>query len=411
LEFLIDTIKKNKMLKYIDNIKDDRVNCYSVLLTSTIKNYLGFIEAVYAKKGGIEGQRSALKTKSAQRIRKRLIDDLNRGTVIPPIVLGIKLDEVAFNNFEQDIPKNAITLLDSINTEEQVSIIDGMQRTTALLEAMLLKDFNPERTIRLEMWIAKSTNSLIYRMLVLNSGQIPWNIRRQLEVVFKQLKKELEVNVKGLELFDGDEQTSRKRAGQFQASQFIELFMLFGTKRISIDIQEELAEEFARLDIIETSGNDGFTEFFFGVSQMLVDLDNAFSNLISNNSGIVLNKFKTGKHIFSSQPARAGFIVAASQEIFGLPGMEYTKDRQTEKYDKLKKGIADFQILLLSKIENQDELFEIIDLPTLDEQIDLKASKVGEFERNYFLKSFKTLFELAKEGSLHSLTPCWRSSH
>lgn len=399
------------MLKYIDDIKDDRVNCYSVLLTTTIKDYLEFIESVYEKKGGIEGQRSALKTKSAQRIRKRLIDDLNRGTVIPPIVLGIKLEVEDFAKFEINIPENATTLLDLINIEEQVSIIDGMQRTTALREAMQLKDFNPHRSIRLEMWIAKSTNSLIYRMLVLNSGQIPWSIRRQLEVVFKQLKKELESNVEGLELFEGDEQISRKKAGQFQASQFIELFMLFGTKRISIDIQEELAEEFARLDIIETSGNEGFTEIFFGVSQLLVDLDNAFSNLITNNSGIVLNKFKTGKHIFSSQPARAGFIVAASQEIFGLPGMEFAKEKQKEKFDKLNKGIADFKNLLISKNEHQDELFDIIDLPTLDEQIDLKASKVGEFERNYFLKSFKTLFELAKDGALQSLTPCWRTSH
>lgn len=399
------------MLHYIDNLKDDRVNCYSVLLTSTIKDYLEFIEKVYQKKGGIEGQRSALKTKSAQRIRKRLIDDLNRGTVIPPIVLGVKLENTAFEEFEKDIPNNSPKLLDTIDTEEQVSIIDGMQRTTALREAILIKGFDSNKLIRLELWIAKSTNSLIYRMLVLNSGQIPWNIRRQLEVVFKQLKKELETNVQGLELFETDEQISRKKAGQFQSSQFIELFMLFGTKRTSIDIQEELAEEFARLDIIETSGNDYFIDIFFGVSQLLVNLDNAFSNLTENTSDIELSKFKTGKHIFSSQPARAGFIVAAAQEIFGLPGVELSKEKQNEKYQKLKKGIDKFYEFLVSKKNNQKELFEIIDLPTLDEQTNLKTSKVGEFERNFFLKSFKTLFDLAKDDSLQSLTPCWRSSH
>lgn len=399
------------MLNYINNLKDDRVNCYSVLLTLPIKEYLEFIEKVYQKKGGIEGQRSALKTKSAQRIRKRLIDDLNRGTVIPPIVLGVKLENESFLEFEKDIPNNSPKLFDNINTEEQVSIIDGMQRTTALREAMQIPGFDSEKCIRLELWIAKSTNSLIYRMLVLNSGQIPWNIRRQLEVVFKQLKKELESNVKGLELFDTDEQTSRKKAGQFQSSQFIELFMLFGTKRTSIDIQEELAEEFARLDIIETSGNDDFIEMFFGVSQLLVNLDNAFSNLTENNSDIELTKFKSGKHIFSSQPARAGFIVAVSQEIFGLPGVELPKAKQIEKYKKVLEGVGKFYDLLISKSENQNELFEIIDLPTLDEQTNLKTSKVGEFERNFFLKSFKTLIDLSKDDSLNSLTPCWRSSH
>lgn len=397
------------MLTYKDHLKDDRVDCYSVLMTITIADYLNFIQTVYKQKGGIEGQRSPLKTKSAQRIRKRLIEDLNRGTVIPPIVVGVKLDDENFAELEKDIEKNVEKIFENLNTEEQVSIIDGMQRTTALFEALSLPKFNKDRKIRMELWIAKSTNSLIYRMLVLNSGQIPWNIKRQLEVVFSQLKKELEANIKGLELFTSDDPNSRTKAGQYQASQFIELFMLFGTKRINIDIQEELAEEFARLDIIETSGNKNFMSIFYGISQLLVDLDNVFSLLNTNPSDIELNKFKTGKHIFSSQPARAGFMVAASQEVFGLPGVELSEDEQKKKFEKVQETINAF--VLAIKDKDQSGLFDTIDLATLDEQINVKASKVGEFERNFFLKSFKTFIELAKSNSLSNLTPCWRSSH
>ena len=261
----------------------------------------------------------------------------------------------------------------------------------------------------MELWIAKSTNSLIYRMLVLNSGQIPWNIKRQLEVVFSQLKKELETNISGLELFISDDPNSRNKAGQYQASQFIELFMLFGAKRINIDMQEELAEEFARLDIIETSGNKNFMDIFYGTSQLLVDLDKVFSELNTNPTDIELNKFKTGKHIFSSQPARAGFIVAISQEIFGLPGIEYNEDEQKKRYENIQTTLNRFIDSL--KETTQPILFDKIDLATLDERINVKASKVGEFERNFFLKSFKTLIELAKENTLSNLTPCWSSSH
>ena len=397
------------MLEYKDHLKDNRVDCYSVLMTISIADYLNFIQGVYKMKGGIEGQRSPLKTKSAQRIRKRLIDDLNRGTVIPPIVVGVKLDNESFAKLEENIEKYVETIFENINTEEQVSIIDGMQRTTALFEALALPKFDKEKKIRMELWIAKSTNSLIYRMLVLNSGQIPWNIKRQLEVVFSQLKKELEANIKGLELFTSDDPNSRIKAGQYQASQFIELFMLFGTKRISIDIQEELAEEFARLDIIETSGNKNFMSIFYGVSQLLVDLDTSFSLLTTNPTDIELNKFKTGKHIFSSQPARAGFMVAASQEIFGLPGVELSEEEQKIRFEKVQQSLT----LLVENLinNNQSDLFEAIDLPTLDEQVNVRTSKVGEFERNFFLKSFKTFIELAKSNSLNNLTPCWRSSH
>ena len=397
------------MLNYKDHLKDERVNCYSILMSIKIEDYLEFIKEVYKNKGSIEGQRSPLKTKSAQRIRKRLIEDLIKGTVIPPIVLGVKLSDDDFKHLSKNVQDHSLTLFDRIDTKDQVSIIDGMQRTTALFEALQFPKFKKDRLIRLELWVAISTNSLIYRMLVLNSGQIPWNIKRQLEVVFSQLKKELELNISGLELLTSDDASRRVTAGQYQASQFIELFMLFGAKRTNIDLQEELAEEFTRLDIIETSGNEKFMQIFYGVSQLLVKLDKVYSLLNTNHTEIVLNKFKVGRDIFSSQPARAGFIVAMSQEIFGLPGIELAEERQFEKYqlisnkfDQFFKEVKDYE---------QKQLFELIDLPTLDEQINVKTSKVGEFERNFFLKSFKTMIELVKNDALKTFTPSWRSSY
>ncbi len=70
------------------------------------------------------------------------------------------------------------------------SIIDGMQRTTALQEA---KDSFGENqlNIRVEFWIADKLNSLIYRMLVLNTGQVPWEMARQLETIYSQLLKSI----------------------------------------------------------------------------------------------------------------------------------------------------------------------------------------------------------------------------
>ncbi|MFT3993693.1 MAG: hypothetical protein QM660_05260 [Dysgonomonas sp.] len=397
------------MLTYLDHLKDSRVDCYSVLVNIKIEDYLNIIQTIYKKRGGLEGQRSPLKTKSAQRIRKRLVDDLDRGTVIPPIVVGIKLEEDKFAEFEKNIEDISPNIFNDSDIENIASIIDGMQRSTALYEALQKPKFDKSRKIRLELWVAKSTNSLIYRMLVLNSGQIPWNVKRQLEVVFMQLKKELEVNVKGLELFTSEDSLSRKRAGQYQASQFIELFMLFGVKRVNIDIQEELAEEFARLDIIETSGNADFMSMFYSISQILVNLDIELSRL-EKQDGFELRKFQTGKKIFDSQPARAGFIVAASQEIFGIPGIEFSEEDQKKRATLLQTKLLSF-IEKLRDIKEQEKLAEIIDLPTLDEQTNVKSSKVGEFERNFFLKAFKTFIDLAKNDSLTNLTPCWRSSY
>lgn len=38
-----------------------------------------------------------------------------------------------------------------------------------------------------EFWLAKSVRALVYRMLVLNTGQVPWTLSRQLGVVFEPL--------------------------------------------------------------------------------------------------------------------------------------------------------------------------------------------------------------------------------
>lgn len=396
---------------YKDHTKDERVNCYSVIAKVSVQDYMDFINKVYLNKGGIEGQRSPLKTKSAQRIRKRLVADIQRKAVIPPIVIGISLTNEQYESFERDIPQGLNLVLSEVTADEQVSIIDGMQRTTAIFEALAEMEEIRNHEIRLEFWIAKSTNSLIYRMLVLNTGQIPWNLKRQLEVVFAQLKKELESNVNGLKLFTSDDRETRNNPGEYQASHFIELFMLFGTKRISTDIHEELAEEFAKLDIIETSGNVEFMDIFYSVSTILVNIDAVFSKVTANNTDMELSKFKIGKDIFTSQPARAGFIVAFSQEIFGLPGVEYSYEEQTRRTEVIKNKFT--QLIAYINGLDLNRLSEFIDLPTLDEKISLssKSGKVGEFERNYFLKSFKTLIDIVKTDTLHSLTPCWSTTY
>ncbi len=390
-------------MEFLDNIKDERIGCFSVLAKIKTLEYLQLINKAYSNRGGIQGQRSPLKTKSAQRIRKRLVDDIEKNSVIPPIVIGVRINAEQFSKLEL-IDSNSLNSFFNTLDDKNLSIIDGMQRTTALMEAKEKGAISKDHFIRLELWISHSSNSLIYRMLVLNSGQIPWNLKRQLNVVFSQFTSELKDSIDGLDLIDTDDETRRKAPGMYQASHFIELFMLFGSRRISIDLQAELAEEFTRLDLAETSGNEHFMDFFIGVSSLLVKLDQAFSVLTINPTEIELKKYKTGFSIFSSQPARAAYIVACSQEIFGILGTQLPQEEQEKRYVNLIEKTNSF----IEKIPtNENELFEFLDLPTLDERTNLKTSKVGEFERNFFLSSFKTFISLIKEGHITNMTPCW----
>lgn len=393
------------MPKYFNHLKDDRVDCYSVLTTMNVEEYLTFINDVYKEKGGIQGQRSALKTKSAQRIRKRLVDDLIKGTVIPPIVLGVKLNNEQYGLFESDI-SDLNTILQSIDKSTQISIIDGMQRTTALFEASKDLFFNKGKNIRLEFWVTNKTNSLIYRMLVLNSGQIPWGVRRQIEVVFSQFRKELEDSISNLRLITIDENQSRRNPGEYNADKFIELFMVFSLKRYNIDIQEQLAEEFARLDIVDSTGNKDFTEIFNGASQLLVDLDICFSRFIKNEQTKDLLKYSEGKDIFKSQPARVGFMAAIAEKIGGITGMNISEEKQMENFQTIKAGINTF-IEKLNQIDANNN--EVLDLILLDEKLNIRTTKVGDYERKFFFHAYSTLIDQTKNGVLENMTPCWYS--
>ena len=46
----------------LDLLKDDRANCYSLMVQMTINEYLDKIQSSFEKKGGLEGQRETIKT-------------------------------------------------------------------------------------------------------------------------------------------------------------------------------------------------------------------------------------------------------------------------------------------------------------------------------------------------------------
>lgn len=171
-------------------LHDSRTGCLSAMLTTTVSEYMKLVETVYENRGGIEGQRAPLKTKTGIRIRKRMVSDISDGAILPPLVLGGILTEEEFKSVSEMTEPSQLFKLMSTMDSDLISIIDGMQRTTAILEANKNKTIL-ENPLRVELWLAKSINSLIYRMLVLNTGQVPWDMKRQLETIYQPILKEI----------------------------------------------------------------------------------------------------------------------------------------------------------------------------------------------------------------------------
>jgi hypothetical protein len=404
---------------FLSFIQDKRVDCWSALIEFQVDEYLSLVENAYHSRGGIRFQREPLRTTSARRIRSRLVDDLKRGAVIPPLVIGIVIADEEWEQLAQiskveDIKK---LIRDKANS---LSIIDGMQRTTALMEARDQSGAVGKNRVRVEAWLAKSTESLIYRMLVLNTGQVPWNIKQQLSVVFDPLVKSIEEKVKFERLLDSRER--RTKGGEFRKESLIESYIAFGLRKTDVDTPEALANEFSRLDIAEALSTKKYEKYFYHVLQCLVDLDIEFSRYgdegvenrektADSSEGerdipIQESRLNKGRNIFDSQAARVGFIVASANVILGRIGND------KEESDSLRacENLVEQCSRLITKLQGKSltDLGEFLRLDVLGEMRAARpSSAVGRWERMFFETAFRALID--QRFDVKTLETCWRA--
>lgn len=386
-------------------LHDKRVDCYSVMAEMEIADFLSLVTNVYKERGGIEGQRAPLKTKTGISIRSRLVSDLVNGAVIPPVVIGVQateelLEMIAKSTKVEDLLQHIV----EIDTAS-LSIIDGMQRTTALLEAVGQKPALGKDRLRVEFWVSQNLNSLIYRMLVLNTGQVPWEISRQLETIYSQLLSIIKNELgKDAEIFTLNEERRRSEGGQYQASAIIRLFLAFSSRKPEFDLKDKVAEDFARMDAIEASSHGEFLSYFIRTLKLTVQLDKLFSRS-SDAPAASKERIPDGSKLFQSFPALTGFFVAVAVKIFDEPGFDIDWEQAAEKLDAVEQAVS--HLVESQSSSTQAEIDEFLQLDTLNLRLAQRSGQVGRFERDLFVRSFT--FMLDKAARLKDMGPAWRA--
>lgn len=383
-------------------LKDERTDCFSVQTTMRIGDYLELVQSAHSARGALSGQRDTLKTTTAKRIRERMVNDIRRGAVLPPVVIGAVVDLKTFQKF----PVNKATSISEIlplSVRENLSIIDGMQRTAALAEAVHVNSAVRNHSVRVEFWITRSVRTMVYRMLVLNTGQVPWTLARQLSVVYAPLLNEIQDKVPEISrLFTPDKPGRRVNAAEFSSDALVELYIAFSLRKTSVDAKEALSDEFSRLDFVENLSDGGFQDQFYTTISMLTNLDKAFSRFDQNTN----NRFSKGRNIFDSQPARIGFVVAVALSVLGRPGMDRTVDERAKRIARINADCG----RLIVRLNKQSEaaLGEFLKLDVLAETLDKRVGQVGRYERGVYFEGFHVLLE--EKFELDSLEPCWRAA-
>jgi hypothetical protein len=368
----------------------------------SVRRYLEVVREAHANQGGIEGQRAVLGTTTARRIRERMISDLSQGAVLPPIVIGLV---VSGPNFGSMPPTNHAALAGLLSTVEadDVSIIDGMQRTSALVAAAEVHESVLDRPVRVEFWITSSVRALIYRMLVLNTGQVPWTLDRQISVVFASMLGELRTRVPTIEkLITPDDPGRRVGAAQLRFDSVVEMYMAFSLRKTAVDAKEQVSDEFSRLDFVENLDDTNFQDHFYDVLTMLVTLDKVFSRASTTDA----SKLTSGRQVFDRQPARIGYVVALGMKILGRPGQERSPDEKKNALGAVMPEHAAF-VDRLEKLSNS-ELIDFLRLDVLGEVLDKRVGQVGRYERGVFLEAFRVLAD--EHFAVKSMEICWRAA-
>lgn len=383
-------------------LRDQRSDCFSAMTEMRIGEYLELVRAAHESQGALSGQRSVLGTTTARRIRERMVDDLALGAVLPPVVIGLVLPPEALERV-QDLDETGLTSLLSGIDKSNISIIDGMQRTAALSAAVASERSVAERHTRVEFWFAKDVRALVYRMLVLNTGQVPWTLDRQISVVFASMLHEMQAKVPEIEkLISPDAPGRRVQAAQYRFDSIVEMYLAFSLRKTTVDTKEQVSDEFSRLDFVENVDDENFQEQFYEVLRMLVSLDKTFSKASSDVSSGISN----GRQIFDRQPARIGFVVALGLRILGRPG----ENRSAVERQATLEMNRDRHATLIAQLANMDEaeLLDFLRLDVLSEVLDRRTGQVGRYERAVFLEAFKVLVEDGFRVS--SMEPCWRAN-
>lgn len=383
---------------------DKRSQCLSILTNMSLEEYKSIVYESFTKGGNLDGQRDVIRRSSiASKIRKRMNDDFIAGAIFPHVVIGVLLPTTTF----EEIKGNSDLFDPKKYGTDNISIIDGMQRSN-----IYFTNFtgNEDRNIRVEFWVSDKTVKLLYRMLVLNTGQVPWNTRRQVEVIFSGLSKsiiaetfsknpDLEDHV---EILNVDEGRRRTQAGKYHKSTMIELYLGFNTRKVKVDVSDELADEFQRFDMMESIEKDSNFGLFVDVFSYLCKLDIAF---LSCDSKATNGQFKEGKDIFGSVPACLGFVVACAEYILGKIPVERTEDTKKEKNRKLANQIEK-AIALLETNKNGDFLA----LDSLNDVIEqLPKKRIGDEMRNAFKQIFSELLKYDDLDEITSMEAFWRS--
>jgi hypothetical protein len=310
-----------KSLEIIGFTKDFRTNTNILYAQIKINEYLELVGKDFDR---FEIQRKKEKHKGYNRLKR----DIERGTLIPTITLAVEPSSV--NQFEALLEqRNSVKIIEMlVSLTDKIYILDGLQRTYIISDIKSNKPFNDGQKLLLEIWFEEDIKHLIYRLIVLNSGQKPMSMRHQIELLFITMRETLIKKVNGLILLEEKNEETRSKAKEFPFERLVTSYKSYLTKSPEVDKDNIVAERMIESDMLD-SDEEFLSESFFKFTSILekyCDLDEHIFRIYNGTDKAkyrnwladanVIQSFFAAAKSFSSNDKREAIVSVAIDKLF-----------------------------------------------------------------------------------------------
>ena len=369
-------------MRLVSDLHDRRIDSRNVLVELTIGEYLSFARDIVRKN---EFQRR--RVSSSKTVYSLLLSDLERGCIIPPVVLALTSD-LRGGSPSQDSFGSFV-----IENKDHLVILDGLQRTWTMIDLVSrLQSAGDERTlelvlshiIRAEFYVGINRLGILYRMLTLNTGQSPMSLRHQIEILYLDYA---DSNIDGIELVKEADSRRISYINQYNFREIVEGFNSY-LDRDELPLERaDLLENIKSLEKLATENQraDIFTSFVASWHKFIVKLDELCGDAEVSEDFIQSIGTPFGNNvvqIFKKAQAISGYGAAVGKlKDFGL----------------LRDGFSDIADRIDSiEIDNPVEFLDSMNRSLV--WIKSNTKKIGNAQRSYFLFFFRGIFNRDDEG-------------
>ena len=375
-------------MKIMSKIYDQRINSWNLYVESTFGEYLKFAKKIIENN---ELQRKRVKT--SKTIYSLLKSDLQRGCIMPPLVLALTKTEV------MDIQKpDERKLLEYINEDsENVLILDGLQRTYTLIDAdeeMKArggKEYERflSNSLRLEIYVEINKFGILYRMLTLNTGQTPMSARHQLEMLYSNM---LDTEIDGIKLVTDKEGKADPDDNEFIFKNAIEGFNSYMNRNELPLGRQDILDNVKMLEHMseENVSEDLFKEFLETYIKIFTVLREITGNYMVTKED--LREYQIGESPFGKKVSK---IFSSSQSITGF-GAAVGKMKDLGIINSLENIVE----MLENLKKNNDGYAWMMEMLVKFDMIKNSSKKIGNAQRMFFQYFFRELFNIESDSFL-----------